>query len=1203
MRTCFKLVGFIILHSACVYYCKGQASQIKQYIPTMLPKSPDMASVYKFTDVPVNYYTGVPDISIPLYEIKQGDISIPISISYHAGGIKVSEKSSWVGLGWALNTGASVSRNIMGLPDEQSQGYFSGNTVKKESDYDKYSSTWLDYLWNTSQGVLDGEPDVFQFKVGTKNASFLFNQTNNYAPIITPYTPVKITKRGNLFFDITDDDGTLYKFDKAELTSNQNGGNNPVSAYSSWQVTQVISANKQDTIQYNYTSSTSPLTIQFDEINSISVSDEVSGTPDNGKVGYTPDNGSGATVWLQQITNVNPMKPSIITFENGKIVFEKNTSVRTDLANDNALKSISIMALDAVNNIYILIKKINFFQTYFITGTDNNTARLRLDSVVVQDKNGINVERYKFEYNSLMLPGYGSKMIDYWGYYNNKNNNTLVPQMQIPYQPVAQVTTITIGSTVANGRDCDSNYMQGCTLKRIYYPTGGYTEFQYETNQYKDDQNAIQLAGGLRIKTIKSYDGNSTVPIVKTYKYGDGYPFFSLKDCFFQSEQSNNNWNNPYGASAWYKKRVRTYMTNPSVSLSSYEGYTVGYPNITEYAGDETTNTGKTDFSFNNVSDGVITLVPAINKPEKFMYNMNRGQLTLKTVYRKNADNSYSPVFSLSNHYGAFNDIMYPNIGFVSSKRIINDFNSPNVKCAPQGGGNAGCYEVPENYIYTNFSFRAADNKLIGTSETTYDQVDPLKSITKFTTYYYDNFSHQQITRSATTNSKGETSKTNLKYPGDFAGNLPYDTMVNRNIINKVVQERDSLNSTLVSIQRTNYADAGNGNILPSTIEVQTGSYPTETRALFQNYDTAGNILQMQKANDVKTSFQWSNRYPVVQALNAQNTLVYTKSAALKSGTVTYVPNNLQQQNASFTSFTVANITISLSFSGIPNTGTTSTFSYSLAGAATRTGVLCTNRSGNCGSNLTNVTFNNMPAGDYTLSLSPSSNNSTVNVVVTYGYTGYNVISSGTKEFFYEGFENNIAASTANPCAGNRYYSGDYTIPYTKPTAGNYLVDYHYLSLGKWYAVTKTFANSMVLTDGDAIDEVRIYPETAQLTTMTYTPLIGMTSQCDAANHITHYEYDGLSRLKLVRDADGNILKKIDYHHAGQAESSPTCACDDAVTGKICLNGQCEQGIRVNTSTSKQPDGTWKCVYHYEWSDGTSGPNRYEINATACIIN
>lgn len=53
----------------------------------------------------------------------------------------------------------------------------------------------------------------------------------------------------------------------------------------------------------------------------------------------------------------------------------------------------------------------------------------------------------------------------------------------------------------------------------------------------------------------------------------------------------------------------------------------------------------------------------------------------------------------------------------------------------------------------------------------------------------------------------------------------------------------------------------------------------------------------------------------------------------------------------------------------------------------------------------------------------------------------------------------------------------------------------------------------------------------ALVTTYTYSPLVGVTSETDPTGAITYYEYDGLGRLKIIRDRDGKILKQFDYQY------------------------------------------------------------------------
>ncbi|SKA10795.1 YD repeat-containing protein [Chitinophaga eiseniae] len=71
-----------------------------------------------------------------------------------------------------------------------------------------------------------------------------------------------------------------------------------------------------------------------------------------------------------------------------------------------------------------------------------------------------------------------------------------------------------------------------------------------------------------------------------------------------------------------------------------------------------------------------------------------------------------------------------------------------------------------------------------------------------------------------------------------------------------------------------------------------------------------------------------------------------------------------------------------------------------------------------------------------------------------------------------------------------------------------------------------------------------------QISTYTYAPLIGITSETDAAGRTTFYEYDAFSRLKAIRDMNNKILKYYCYNYAGQQTE-----CTDAVYYNTALSG------------------------------------------------
>lgn len=66
------------------------------------------------------------------------------------------------------------------------------------------------------------------------------------------------------------------------------------------------------------------------------------------------------------------------------------------------------------------------------------------------------------------------------------------------------------------------------------------------------------------------------------------------------------------------------------------------------------------------------------------------------------------------------------------------------------------------------------------------------------------------------------------------------------------------------------------------------------------------------------------------------------------------------------------------------------------------------------------------------------------------------------------------------------------------------------------------------------IDEVRLLPFDATMTTCTYDPLVGKTSETDANNITSYYEYDEFQRLKRIKDQYGSIIKQYIYYYKGQ---------------------------------------------------------------------
>jgi hypothetical protein len=191
---------------------------ISKLLPQISPKSPNVAGLEKFGLYPVSMYTGLPTIEIPLYEIKIGNIIIPIKLVYHAGGNKVSDNASWVGLGWSLVGQYSVSRNVRGRADEDAgNGGLLGQNLPS---YPQFISCLTEQIKSDLNEYIsfgkDIERDVFTYRTPSKSNSFLLTPSS---VVFQESDKSKITYSNGLgSFTITDENGYIYTFSEAETT-------------------------------------------------------------------------------------------------------------------------------------------------------------------------------------------------------------------------------------------------------------------------------------------------------------------------------------------------------------------------------------------------------------------------------------------------------------------------------------------------------------------------------------------------------------------------------------------------------------------------------------------------------------------------------------------------------------------------------------------------------------------------------------------------------------------------------------------------------------------------------------------------------------------------------------------------------------------------------------------------------------------------
>ncbi|TKC60281.1 hypothetical protein FBD94_15355 [Pedobacter hiemivivus] len=142
-----------------------------------------------------------------------------------------------------------------------------------------------------------------------------------------------------------------------------------------------------------------------------------------------------------------------------------------------------------------------------------------------------------------------------------------------------------------------------------------------------------------------------------------------------------------------------------------------------------------------------------------------------------------------------------------------------------------------------------------------------------------------------------------------------------------------------------------------------------------------------------------------------------------------------------------------------------------------------------------------------------------------------------SNEYYFQDFEDQPAPPVvpkAIPYAGKGGHHGVYRVPFDADPNRRYKIDYYYYADGNWNYKIKDYYNNMTLEDGTDIDEVRVYPEDALITTYTFDPFFGKTSETDSFGNTTFYEYDGLGRVIHIRDRNRNIVQKFEHHYKDQ---------------------------------------------------------------------
>ncbi|WP_152537370.1 hypothetical protein [Aquimarina pacifica] len=510
----------------------------QELVNRVVPPSPTASSLAQFADVPVSYYTGLPNIGVPIYTINSGVLSVPIGLQYHGGGIKVGQEASWVGLGWSLSVGGSISRVIKGNDDLIYHPELSGKrTFLNSSDIPESSassSTWLEYYTKLVYDGHDPEPDIFYYNFGNFSGKFVIEKSDENEIIGLPLEAEAIRIRyliEEALWIITDPKGISYYFSVPETTRTYsyssdtetlsdvlnpdtdlrtNGGT--ADMITTWYLDTIESSNGAQTITFEYEEDEHATQSQ------IRVSQSASKFYDFNVICSTGNSVVNTEVPRINTGTVDVTKDvhlSRINFDNGYVIF--NTSDRIDMesssnsvANPQKLDDISVYSNANTEPIVFADFTYDYFQKQVADTEISKYYRLKLDSF------SMNGQNYDFSYNDpgINIPSKTTLSVDHWGYFNNANNSNLKRWGDVSNSSLKPGSLIPgiYWEYVDSNYEVQSAYLEGAdrdpyeeftkyfVLEEVTLPTGGRQIFEWESNQYQgnkviDDGNRAGLLG------------------------------------------------------------------------------------------------------------------------------------------------------------------------------------------------------------------------------------------------------------------------------------------------------------------------------------------------------------------------------------------------------------------------------------------------------------------------------------------------------------------------------------------------------------------------------------------------------------------------------------------------------------------------------------------------------------------------------------
>ncbi|MCD2425924.1 hypothetical protein LQ567_24285 [Niabella pedocola] len=624
-----------------------------------------------------------------------------------------------------------------------------------------------------------------------------------------------------------------------------------------------------------------------------------------------------------------------INFRGGKIKF------------NGADRLTSIQVLGPSNE---EIKTIQLYQSYtapvYVTESKlynglNFQGTAYLDSLHI--KNTVNTyERYAFDYESKFCFGNHLKGQDAWGYRNGSTveiayaNNTggniwTLPTIKVNEEKFFRdgnasctnfATNIPVTVSGNNGAELPSEAMMKTgVLRRIVYPTGGFTDFGFEPNQYNEvfswnagstvTETLPQFAGGLRIRSINAYDENGKHLEQKYYRYGrfeEGVgvainkPSLANVNGAFRYEaagfvqdvaylQSNGTpQSSKTGLDIQHVEQKTTYQPASVLDYTYGRGRPVYYEKVTEYKQDLGKKTGKTVYEYypprefydgvevREYLEGAESRIPGTNFNRLRADWMIGAQKSIKQYKFNPAAKSYE----LGEQYKLVHkkEFSYTRYTLPQQVRVNYSFLHTLYSVSPgeytgnpfalystsESFGNGWAFNLTD-FIFGEYGIPVGRLLPSQVSELSYTDTDSSKAVT---TFIYDHLPFLNPSKIQTTDSKMHTIEKQIKYAYNFSGTPVYNAMIGRNMVTMPVEEIEvdiSAGGLETGRRKTEYNNfpVGLGVIAPASISSSVNGQPLQAVTRFQEYDQYGNALELIGKDGLPVSYLWGYQhlYPV----------------------------------------------------------------------------------------------------------------------------------------------------------------------------------------------------------------------------------------------------------------------------------------------------------------------------------------------------